>query len=113
MALLKDLTGLSLLFPQMAKVAINSAHLLSLYLRVLPSPRKWKTLENLRQKGCLRTAFPSSDLLSNAKDSDLHFYSVQLVRGSNTQRPARALEKARVSETLQRGVNGAWGGGLA
>ena len=50
--------------------------------------RKGETRGNLRQRGLSeRRAFPSADLLSKAQKADLHFYSVRLVCGSNTQRP--------------------------
>lgn len=50
----------------------------------LESGKHWKITD---KSGCLRRAFPSIDLLSNAKEADLHFYSAQLVCGSNAQRP--------------------------
>lgn len=50
----------------------------------LESGKHWKITD---KRGCLRRAFPSIDLLSNAKEADLHFYSAQLVCGSNAQRP--------------------------
>lgn len=50
----------------------------------LESGKQWKITD---KRGCLRRAFPSIDLLSNAKEADLHFYSAQLVCGSNAQRP--------------------------
>lgn len=57
--LLKDLTGSSLHLPQKAKVAINAAHLLSLYLQVLP-PQKVENPGKSQTKGAVRgAAFPA------------------------------------------------------
>lgn len=77
----------------------------------LESGKHWKITD---KRGCLRRAFPSIDLLSNAKEADLHFYSAQLVCGSNAQRPvtwwAGGGEGGCVSQTLQLALKGAVAG---
>lgn len=72
----------------------------------LESGKHWKITD---KRGCLRRAFPSTDLLSNAKEADLHFYSAQLVCGSNAQRSltwwAGERELVCVSQTLSLSLN--------
>lgn len=89
-------------------MAVISGHLLSLYLRGLRPPR----VENPGKSQTKEGPVSQADLLSMLKGpicismlSSLYVEVTPSVPG--------APENARVSETLQQGVNGAWGQGLA
>lgn len=72
--------------PHIENVNINSVYLL--FLPVYTPRRKGETRGNLRRRGLSESsAFPSADLLPKAQNADLHFCSVRLVCGSDTQRP--------------------------
>lgn len=96
-------------------MAINSAHLLSLYLQVLP-PQKVENPGKSQTKGAVRGAeepLSQPDLLSKLKKAICISILSRLYVEVTPDAPSSPREKAWVSETLQPGVNGARGQGLA
>ena len=67
---------------------------------------------DLRQRGqSEEERWPRANLLSKTQEAHLHFYSVRLAWGSNTQRLATP-QSARSQRHSSRGVSGAWRPGV-